>query len=336
MNPEITVLMPVYNGGKYLKNAIESILTQSFENFEFLIINDGSTDNSKEVINSYNDPRIVLINNKKNIGLVASLNIGIKFSKGEFIARMDADDISISNRLSVQLNFLKGNKDIGACGTWVKIINSINNVNKLPLDDDEIKYYMLFSSPFAHSSVMMRKDVIIENNIQYNNCFTEAEDYELWFNLSKHTKFANIPRVLLHYRVHNLQKNQLGKNHLRKFSNEVKMLQLNLLFPEIDHESIETHLAICDECEIKNEKELLTRLNWINKIYYQIIDLRNNKYLVEILHFLFYRQCYIATKSKIYAYSIYRKNKPFGNSSLLLRRKFKLFYSSLLNKIIYY
>jgi len=335
MNPEITVLMPVYNGEKYVGKAIESILIQSFKNFEFLIINDGSTDNSQMIINSYNDPRIVLINNKKNIGLVGSLNLGIKLSKGEFVARMDADDISLSSRLSEQLCFLKCNKNIGVCGTWVRVIGCTKKVNKLPLHDDEIKYYMLFSSPFAHSSVMFRKDVIIKNNIQYNNLFSEAEDYELWFQLGKYTQFANIPRVLLYYRVHNLQKNQLGNSYLRKFSNDIRMLQLYFLYPGINNESVKTHLAICNEFEIKNENELLLRLNWINKIYYEIIDLKNNKYLIEMLHLLFYRQCYISTKSKIYSYGIYKKNKHFKNSSLLFRRRFKLFYSSLLNRIIF-
>jgi len=115
--PKISVIMSVYNGEKYLREAIESILNQTFRDFEFIIINDGSTDKTSEILSSYNDPRIVIINNKRNIGLTKSLNKGLKMVKGEYIARQDADDVSLPERLERMVNFLDMNRDVGLLGS---------------------------------------------------------------------------------------------------------------------------------------------------------------------------------------------------------------------------
>ena len=122
MNPLVTVLMSVYNGEKYLERAIKSILNQTFKDFEFLIINDGSTDNSVKIIQSFNDLRLRLIHNESNIGLIKTLNKGLKLSNGKYIARMDCDDISLPKRLSIQASFMEKYPEIGVCGSWVKII----------------------------------------------------------------------------------------------------------------------------------------------------------------------------------------------------------------------
>src|SRR6185295_3491651 len=121
--PQVSVLMSVYNGEKYLKEAMESILNQSFPDFEFLIFNDSSTDSGREIILSFNDPRIVLVDNEKNIGLTKSLNKGLSLAKGKYIARMDADDISDAGRLNEQVNYMEKNSDVAVCGSWVQFLN---------------------------------------------------------------------------------------------------------------------------------------------------------------------------------------------------------------------
>jgi len=201
--PEISVVMSVYNGEKYLDEAIQSILNQTYKNFEFIIINDGSTDKSLEIIKKYinQDKRIILIN-RENKGLIASLNEGIAKARGTYIARMDADDISLPNRFEEQVKFMEKNLDVGVCGSWVVVFgkNRKDRLWKTSLKDDELKTNLLFSVPFAHPSVIIRTDLLFNNNIRYNSEFIHAEDYNLWVDLSNYTKFANIQKVLLKYR----------------------------------------------------------------------------------------------------------------------------------------
>ena len=145
--PQITVLMPVYNGEKYLRQAVDSILNQTFKDFEFLIINDGSTDKTLAILQEYKNKRVKIINNKKNIGLTKSLNKGLKLAKGKYIARMDADDISLSNRLRKQIDFLDKHNKIGVLGTQMKIINNSNKIvgeYKTPLCHSLIVWNFLF------------------------------------------------------------------------------------------------------------------------------------------------------------------------------------------------
>lgn len=196
--------MSVYNAEKYLTESIESILTQTYTNFEFIIINDGSTDHSLEIIQNYMKKveRIVLIT-RENKGLPYSLNEGISKAKGKYIARMDADDISLSARFEEQVRFMEKNSDIGICGTWVEVFseNIKTKIMKHPLTHDEMKTRLLFSVCFAHPTVMIKKEILDENSLKYNLDYANAQDYELWSRISEVTKMANIPKVLIKYRL---------------------------------------------------------------------------------------------------------------------------------------
>jgi glycosyltransferase involved in cell wall biosynthesis len=200
--PLVTVLMPVYNGERYLREAIDSILKQTYTEFEFLIINDGSTDKSVNVIQSYNDRRIRLVHNGGNIKLIATLNRGLELAQGKYIARMDCDDISLPERLKEQVEFMEKNRNIGICGTWVKTLVSGLRLNvRYPTEPEEIKAQMLFRIAIAHPSVMMRASFIKQYKLQYNSTYLHAEDYELWNRCSLLFPLANIPKVLLKYRI---------------------------------------------------------------------------------------------------------------------------------------
>lgn len=199
--PFVSVVMPVFNAEKYLISSIESILNQTYLNFEFIIINDGSTDNSLEIIKQYKakDDRIVIVS-RENKGLSFSLNEGILLSKGKYIARMDADDISLENRLQKQVGFMENNLDIGVCGSWIKIFEDEidGHIWKLPYSDDECKVVLFVGCCFAHPTVMIRKNILDTYGVQYKKHL--AEDYGMWVCLSKITKFANMQEVLLLYR----------------------------------------------------------------------------------------------------------------------------------------
>ncbi len=200
----ISVVMSVYNSEKYLSESIESVLNQTCANFEFIIINDGSTDSSLHIIQNYmqDDERIVLVN-QENKGLPFSLNEGIEKAKGKYIARMDADDISLPTRFEEQIKFMEKNLEIGICGTWAEVFGEKkkSRILKHPITHDEMKAKLLYTVCFAHPTVFMRKRVLDENKLRYNLDYLNAQDYELWSKISEVTVMGNIPKVLLRYRL---------------------------------------------------------------------------------------------------------------------------------------
>lgn len=222
MNPLISVIMPVYNSEKYLNEAIESILNQTFSNFEFIIINDGSTDQSLEIIYQYKnqDDRIVLIN-RENRGLINSLNEGIEKATGKYIARMDADDISLPLRFEKQIELME-NKKADICGCHYHLINEegryIDN-HIVPLSQNSFLYYLCLTPPFAHPSVMIRKDFFDQKQLTYGNTsYLAAEDYALWIELwQNNAKFENVDTFLFLYREIN---NSLSKRNLINIKND--------------------------------------------------------------------------------------------------------------------
>jgi glycosyltransferase involved in cell wall biosynthesis len=267
--PYISVIMPVFNADKYLKDAIESILNQTYKNFEFLIINDGSTDRSGDIIKSYSDPRIVYIINEQNRGFTYSLNLGLNLAKGEFLARMDADDISDPTRFEKQASILDKNPEIGVCGAFAKFFGIINVKVPLPTTDKAIKTRMLFGNPIIHSSVMMRSALVKEHNIQYdvNNYLTE--DYELWMRLGKITKLYNLKEYLIKYRVHDTSvsrtKEELQQCNANKVSIQALEFYLNIIPTETE---IDLHKTLLNRTSKQQyDDKLLTA--WARKLVSQ-------------------------------------------------------------------
>ncbi|WP_051608621.1 glycosyltransferase [Selenomonas sp. FC4001] len=201
--PLVSVLMPVYNAETYLYEAIISILNQSFEDFEFLIVDDGSTDHSMDIVHKFDDYRIKILHNDGNRGLVYSLNRGIKEAKGKYIARMDADDVSRPERLAKQADYMERHPDVAVCGSFIQTFfkNVINSCQTYPVRDEEIKGMMLFQSAFAHPAVMIRRDMLVLSNLYYREEMKHAEDYDLWSRMMQKYRFYNIPEVLLNYRM---------------------------------------------------------------------------------------------------------------------------------------
>ena len=205
--PFISVIMPVYNCERYIKEAIDSILNQTYANFEFFIIDDASKDQTLSIIKAYDDIRIKLVEKEVNSGLTKSLNIGLSMAKGKYIARMDVDDISLPERFAKQLSFLDSNPDYVLCGSNYSIIGS-NKVVTLPKTNENIRLGLLESCIIAHPSVMFRNSVLLANNITYDSSTEPAEDYHLWVKLISKGKFYNLQEFLLQYRVHDKQISQ--------------------------------------------------------------------------------------------------------------------------------
>lgn len=200
--PAVTVLMPVHNGERYLKEAIESILAQSFADFEFLIIDDGSTDRSRQIVESFSDPRIVLVANAENRGTVHVLNQGIALAKGRYIARMDADDISLPERLERQVRFMDEHPEVGVSGTGMRLIKNgkLKNIRTHAPSDQELKIQLLFSPCFFHPTVIIRTELAKAHPYPDNLIYTQ--DYNYWTQLAPLASFANLDEVLLHFREH--------------------------------------------------------------------------------------------------------------------------------------
>lgn len=222
--PLVSVVMPVYNGEKYLKPAVASILNQTFRDFEFLIINDGSTDRTGEILRDYKDPRIIIINNENNLGLVRSRNKGLDAARGKYIATIDADDVALPERLAKQVNFLNRHREIGILGSYYYQVDYPGRKVKmipLPENDLQVRWISLLGCPFGHSTIMLRRDILVRNKLHYDASFPVAEDYELWTRVLKYTRGANLREPLLIYRMHG--ENVTSKKRISLLANQQKI-----------------------------------------------------------------------------------------------------------------
>ena len=225
--PLVSVIMPVRNGATFLKEAVESILSQTYKKFELIIVDDNSTDNSWEIIKQYQKqhPRkIKLIHLPKKHGAYGAANIGIRDAKGKFIAPMDSDDVSHPKRLERQVEYLSRNRDTIVVGTWAKIIDQEGNIigeKVFPTKNDDIYRQFFAIHPLVHPSCMVRRSRLPKQDKLYQDRFWINDDYYTFFTLFRFGKFANIPEYLLDYRIH--LNNSSLQNLKQKFFNTVKI-----------------------------------------------------------------------------------------------------------------
>lgn len=299
--PKVTVLMPVYNGERFLREAIESILNQTFTDFEFLIINDGSTDRSVEIINSYKDPRIRLVHNERNIGLVPTLNKGLDLSRGQYIARMDCDDISLPDRLQKQVAYMDANSDIDICGTWFRHFGKTGESTIfLPENHEDIKCGLLFYTPMAHPSIIIRKNKLLGNNLYYDPTYNNAEDYELWVRSLEYLKFHNIGKTLLLYRLHDKQVGCREYDKQLTSSRMVWKIQLKNLLITPTEEDLDMHQSLCTGISEQNEDFLTKVEKWLYMLQSANKKLRfySDMAFEHLIHERWIKCCY-----KVYGFS---------------------------------
>jgi len=310
--PKVSVLMPVYNAGVYLREAIESILDQTYLEFEFIIINDGSTDNSKEIILSYNDPRIKYFENKENLKLITTLNKGLEIASGKYIVRMDADDISLPNRIEKQVKFMDSNPEVALCGSWFKAFGESNQIGKYATSNDDIRIRMLYQTQFCHPSVIIRKDILTQNKYKFDFNFIHAEDYELFVRISEKYKVANIPEVLLKYRQHVKNVSTSFKQTQVENSRKIIQMQFNEIGIEISLEEQELYSRFCYSNfsfsmeEINKLLIILKKIIESNKVSKYLSVAEYPKYLSK----MWFHLCYnTGKKSKKNSYSIYKNSE---------------------------
>jgi len=268
-NPKVTVLMPVHNGEQHIREAIDSILKQSFTDFEFLIIDDGSTDGSTAIVKSYEDPRIRLIANPANQGTVHVLNQGISEAKGTYIARMDADDISLPTRLSKQVGFMDNHPEIGISGTAMRLIKNgkLKNTRTLPETDEELKIQLLFSTCFFHPTVILRTELAKAHPYPDNLVYTQ--DYNYWTKLAPLTRFANLSETLLYFREHEGQTSTRKADLQITNARRIRSNYLQKLLMPCTKEELNVHHQLAEN---KSNIELDKAANWLEQLV-----LRNKK-----------------------------------------------------------
>jgi glycosyltransferase involved in cell wall biosynthesis len=265
-SPLVTILMPVYNAEKYLNRAIDSILSQSYNNIEFLVINDGSTDNSLNIIRSYKDERIVLVENDKNRGLIYSLNIGIEIAKGKYIARMDADDISFQDRIQKQCNFLEKNITVGILGTLIEGETKFKVYADQKLNSNELKARIIFNNIFNHPTIMFRSSFLKEKNINYNSEYPHAEDYNLWLTALNDTEFAILIEPLLYYENHQDQVSYIYDQEQRTSILKTQQKFLRSINLEFNDDEMEIHRKLFYQNYIYDLNFLIAAEKWLIKI----------------------------------------------------------------------
>ena len=262
--PRVSVFMPVYNAEHYLNESINSILNQSYTDFEFVIVNDGSTDRSADVIKAYTDPRIRFIENQQNMGLIASLNIGLETCIGEYIVRMDQDDYSLPQRIEKQVRFMDENPEHGLIGCWFEDFgeNIESKVVRYSSNDTHIRIRHLYQTHIAHPTAVLRKSVIDEYNLRFNPEFVHGEDYAFWVQMSAYCKLSNYPEMLVRKRDHPRNISNKYAQTQQDTCAKVKQKQFEAMGLTISREEIElyTRFANPDWTFSKEEMEMMHAL----------------------------------------------------------------------------
>jgi glycosyltransferase involved in cell wall biosynthesis len=237
--PRVSVLLPVYNGELYVRDAVESVLAQTFQKYELVIIDDGSTDQTAAILDGYQQLNscIRLYHHAKNQGLIATLNHGLDLVRGEYLARIDADDISLPDRFTQQVHILDADPDLVIIGSAYELIGAqgeVLRIDRHPQNDTSIRWKLLFQCSFAHPSVMIRIETLRKGNLKYDVNMLHGEDYDLWSRLLNYGKGGNIGVPLIQHRVHSAQLTQLFPAAIHDIADQISqqnLLKLNITIP---------------------------------------------------------------------------------------------------------
>ena len=202
--PRVSVVMAVYDGEPFLRAALDSVLAQTFRDFELIVVDDGSTDGSAAIVRAIADPRVRLLSNERNLGLAPSLNRGVNDARGEFVARLDADDVAMPDRLARQVAFLDANPDVGMTGSWyVELADDGSETpRELPVDHWDLRWHLCLYSPFVHSAVTWRRALVRDRIGAYDERLAYSMDYDLWRRMASVFRVANVPAHLVRVRTH--------------------------------------------------------------------------------------------------------------------------------------
>jgi glycosyltransferase involved in cell wall biosynthesis len=330
-DPVVTILMPAYNCENYIGQAIKAILRQTFNDFEFIIINDGSTDNTKHVIQLHDDERIRYYENETNCGIIKTLNRGLDIAKGKYILRTDADDIAVDNMVFLLADFMESHNGYIVCGGQMKLIGS-EKIFSYPEQNDALKVYTLNACPFSHSTVIFRKSVLDKKNIRYEELFKDGEDHGLWATLLPLGKFHNLKKITLFYRESASQitaGNTYDKNY-NETQDKIFSFQAKEYF-ELNPEDTKLYVKL-----IKAKKKVsLKELDQIGKVMVYVLrqnksrGLFNNDLLKKMLFIKWHWACYNSYYLGKGVFKIYIKYTIASKNLMRLKSIVTHFFNSL-------
>ena len=303
---KVSVLMPVHNGAPFVKEAIKSILAQTFSDFELLVTDDCSTDRTPAILDEMasTDRRIKVFRNPENRGIAQSLNQMIDTASGEYLARMDADDLALPTRFEQQCQLLDGGC-VDLCGSWIKSIGKLRDrVVRFPLDDKAIRASLLFQSAFMHPSIMMRAS-LFSGGLRYSLDTPHAEDYDLWVRLTERCRFANLPQVLHRYRRHSEQVSEAHALTQWESASKIRLRYLHMLGIKVTAREQYVHSMIRYPTAIK-DKELLREMEaWLMKLADHFSDNPRQRAIVSEQWF---RVCVRSAHFGIWTWTTYRRS----------------------------
>lgn len=318
-----------------MEETIQSVLGQSYTDFELLIVDDGSTDNSPAIIRSFHDPRIRVLENPERLKLSGALNRGFNEACGEYIARMDADDIALPLRLQKQVDFMDNNPEIGLCGTAIEIFgkDERTRIDTYPPGTEEIKAYALFDCPFCHPAVMLRRELFADHMLRYDGSYYPTEDYELWARATTLFPTANLDEVLLRYRVHGGSMTGSDWSQMDKQAARIIRAQLDKLGIQCTEEDLQLHRNIGRgrSCQVHHVGELDKAEIWLQNLI--VVNQKSKKYeryaLAETISLIWYRLCLNNTFLGMKVFSKYTSSSLAKEDGMRKKRMFTLLLSVL-------
>lgn len=260
---KISILLPVYNGADFLQIAVESILKQTYNHWELIIIDDGSTDSTFEILSQFRDPRIHVYQNQSNIGITKTLNRALKLAKGDFIARLDADDIAHPNRLSEQLSYLAGHPQVALVGSWADVLPS-KEVWQTPTSPKQVEVELLFRNCLFHSTLMWRRDL----ELKYDESFRYAQDYELTSRLvAENNQIAVIPQPLISYLTHDASISSKFNLEQYRLANQVRKRMLQRIGITPTENELILHAKLATEPNTLSAEQAMIAIQWLERVW---------------------------------------------------------------------
>lgn len=275
VEPLVSVVIPTLNAERYLRRALISMLEQTMFEQEIIVIDGGSKDATLEIVKSFKDERIRVIEDQSKKGIAASLNLGIKSARGKYIARMDADDISLPGRLAAQFKFLEANPEFSACGSWAQTIQNSSGVLRPYANPDILECSLLTSTPFVHPSMMWRAEDFDSNQLWYDESYTANEDFELWQRASKNVKFSNVTQPLLCYRMHD------SNGHQNELTRLTQLKLIDRAFKELGVAFSKKALLLLDQRNYSpflSDKAIALAMNEIYRGFLKVVSENNTRY----------------------------------------------------------
>lgn len=302
MDKLISIALPAYNAKDYIAECLDSLLAQTYQNFEIILIDDCSTDGTADVVAGYTDSRIHYFKNEKNSGIVYSLNKAYALSRGEYLARMDADDICMPERLEKQINFLEQHKDISLVSVWFQTFDGASGICRYATEPEEIKCKLLFSLQLLHPGWMFRRELVQEHNLQYREEYKYAEDWDFLVRATSVTRLSNIPEILMNYRINPNQVSNVHSKTQKQVADAVAKNQLDALGLTLTEEEFCIYRASFGRRENSlSEEEMRLLISVLKRL--EQANVKKGIYREEVLHRVIQEELYYLCN-----YNLARKN----------------------------